>query len=217
MLMDSKDFLHAHHHSRPHIAAVRGDDVEIDPVVGRVGMIRRQSMSTPAARATGPTRPMFLHQRLVGDANATRTLLDVLVLAHRGDDRASIRLPACRAPVAVRPSRIGRDVAAHAADNAQRVGLAVAADLLGDPHDGLADAEALHEQRVEADDVAGQPDPQQVAVQALDLQHDGADVFGAGRDLERGRGSRRPERRPRCARSRRCRRCARPSWECRCS
>ena len=79
-----------------------------------------------------------------------------------------------------------RDIAPHPADETDRICLTVAAYLLGDPHDGLADAEALHEERVEADDVAGQSYPQQVAVQALEFQHDGANVLGPERRLQGG-------------------------------
>ena len=179
--------LHAHHHARPDVAAVLGDHVEIHPVVGGVGMVapavdvharrarhradqaRRSCTSVLSATPTPRVRFwMFLSLLTAATTGAPLGLQFVQHLAQLG-------------------LHLGRDVPAHAADDAQRVGLAVAADLLRDPHDRLADAEALHEERVEADDVAGQPDPEQVAVQALDLQHDRADVFGARRRPQ-GRG-----------------------------
>ena len=91
-----------------------------------------------------------------------------------------------RTPLSSTPQRRG-DVPADAADDAQGVGLPVAADLLGDPHDGLADPEGLHEERVEAQDMAGEADPEEMAVESLDLQHDGPDAAGARRNRQGGR------------------------------
>ena len=188
ILMDSNTSLHAHQHARPHIAAIVGDDVEIHAVVGRVRMIPAAIDIDSGGARHRADKAGVLHQRPVRDADAACTFLDVLVLAHGGHDLRPFGFELVE-HLPQLASSVVRDVAANAADDAQRIGLAVAADLLGDPHDGLADAEALHEQRVEADDVTCQPDPQQVAVQALDLEHDGADVFGAGRRLERAAAS----------------------------
>ncbi len=74
----------------------------------------------------------------------------------------------------------------HTADDAEAVGFAVAGDFLGDPHDRLANAEALHEQSVKTDDVAGQADPEEMAVEALQFQQDGAEILGARRGLQGG-------------------------------
>lgn len=96
---------------------------------------------------------------------------------------------------------IGGEIPADSADEAEAVGFAVAGDFLGDPHDRFADAEGLHEERVEADDVAGQTDPEQVAVEAFDLQHDRADVLGAGGEAGGRRRFRPTARRRRCGRN----------------
>ena len=81
-----------------------------------------------------------------------------------------------------------RDVAADAADEDHAVGLAVAGDPLREPHDLLPDPPGLHEDRVEADEVAGDTEPEQVRVEALDLEHDRPDVLGPARDAEAGGG-----------------------------
>ena len=56
-------------------------------------------------------------------------------------------------------------------------------ELLGQVHGLLADAEELLEAGVEARVVRRQANVEQVRVQALDLEHDGADVLGARRDM----------------------------------
>ncbi len=55
------------------------------------------------------------------------------------------------------------DVPADAADDDHPVGLPVPGDALGQPHDLLPDAPGLHEDRVEADEVAGDAEPEEVA------------------------------------------------------
>ena len=74
------------------------------------------------------------------------------------------------------------DVPADAADEDHAVGLAVAGDPLREPHDLLPDAPGLHEDRVEADEVAGDAEPEEMGVEALDLEHDRPDVLGPPRD-----------------------------------
>ena len=57
-------------------------------------------------------------------------------------------------------------------------------ELLGQVHGLLADAEELLEAGIEAGVVRRQANVEQVRVQALDLEHDGADVLGARRDVD---------------------------------
>ena len=56
-------------------------------------------------------------------------------------------------------------------------------ELLGQVHGLLADAEELLEAGVEAGVVRCEANIEQVRVQTLDLEHDGADVLGARRDM----------------------------------
>ena len=56
-------------------------------------------------------------------------------------------------------------------------------ELLGQVHGLLADAEELLEAGVEARVVRRQANVEQMRVQALNLEHDGADVLGARRDM----------------------------------
>jgi len=78
------------------------------------------------------------------------------------------------------------DVPAHSTHLAEPVGLAVAGDLFRHPHDRLTDTPALHEEGVEAGPGDRLAYPQQVAVETLDFEHDGADVFSTGRRLDGG-------------------------------
>ena len=57
-------------------------------------------------------------------------------------------------------------------------------ELLGQVHGLLADAEELLEAGVEARVVRRQANVEQMRVQALDLEHDSADVLGARRDMD---------------------------------
>ena len=57
-------------------------------------------------------------------------------------------------------------------------------ELLGQVHGLLADAEELLEAGIEAGVVRRQANVEQVRVQAFDLEHDGADVLGARRDVD---------------------------------
>ena len=57
-------------------------------------------------------------------------------------------------------------------------------ELLGQVHGLLADAEELLEAGVEARVVRCETNVEQMRVQALDLEHDGADVLGARRDMD---------------------------------
>ena len=79
---------------------------------------------------------------------------------------------------------LGQDVATHATDHVEAIGLAVTGELLGQVHGLLADAEELLEAGVEAGVVRRQANVEQVRVQALDLEHNGADVLGARRDVD---------------------------------
>ena len=79
---------------------------------------------------------------------------------------------------------LGQNVATHAADHVEAVGLAVTGELLGQVHGLLADAEELLEAGVEARVVRRQANVEQMRVQALNLEHDGADVLGARRDMD---------------------------------
>ena len=76
-----------------------------------------------------------------------------------------------------------KNVATHAADHVETVGLAVTGELLGQVHGLLADAEELLEAGVEARVVRRQANVEQMRVQTLDLKHDGADVLGARRNM----------------------------------
>ena len=78
---------------------------------------------------------------------------------------------------------LGGEVAAHAAEGVDAVVDAVAGEAGQDVHDQLAVAPRVHEQRVEADLVAGDAQPQEVAVDALELGDQRADVEPARRDL----------------------------------
>ena len=79
---------------------------------------------------------------------------------------------------------LGQDVATYAADHVEAIGLTVAGEFLGQVHGLLANAEELLEAGIEAGVVRCEADVEQVRVQALDLEHDGADVLCAGRDVD---------------------------------
>ena len=68
------------------------------------------------------------------------------------------------------------DVAPDAAEGVDGVVDAVAGDHLQEVHDDLAVAPGVHEEGVEADLVAGHAEPEQVAVDALELGDEVADV-----------------------------------------
>ena len=75
-------------------------------------------------------------------------------------------------------------VAAHTADEVETVGLAGTREHLRQVHGLLANAEEVLEARVKARVVAHEAQVEQVRVQALGLQADGADDLGAQRHLD---------------------------------
>ena len=79
---------------------------------------------------------------------------------------------------------LGQNVATHAADHVEAIGLAVTGELLGQVHGLLTDAEELLEARIEAGVVRCEANVEQMRVQALDLEHDSADILGARRDMD---------------------------------
>src|SRR5208282_4476950 len=122
-------------------------------------------------------QPQILHKLLIGNAYALGTLLDVLIVDHSGNDRAPLGFEFIEHRTQF-SFQFRRDVPAHAAYKAERVSLAVAGYLFSDPHYRLSDAPALHEQGVEAHNMASKTDPEQMAVQAFDFEHNRAHIFG---------------------------------------
>ena len=78
---------------------------------------------------------------------------------------------------------LGQNVATHAADHVEAVGLAVTGELRPGPWT-FADAEELLEAGIEARVVRRQANVEQMRVKALNLEHDSADVLGARRDMD---------------------------------
>ena len=72
-----------------------------------------------------------------------------------------------------------RHIAAHAANRVDPVVDAVAGDLGEQVHDEFAVAPRIHQERVEPDFVPGDAEPQEVAVDALELGNQRADVLRA--------------------------------------
>src|SRR5271165_5198316 len=180
-----EDFLHAHDNAAPHVGTLCGDDVKIDAVISGIRMVAAAIDIDSGSAGDGPEKAKVLHSRFVGNADVAGALLNIPVVTDGMDHRAPLGFELVEHSTQFGPQGMS-NVAAHASDQAQGVGLAVAADFLRHPHDGLADAETLHEERVEAHDVASETNPEQVTVQPLEFQHDGANVLGARRRLQRG-------------------------------
>ena len=79
---------------------------------------------------------------------------------------------------------LGQNVATHAADHVEAVGLAVTGELLGQIHGLLADAEELLEAGVEARVVRRQANVEQMRVQTLDLEHDARMYWARRRNMD---------------------------------
>ena len=77
-----------------------------------------------------------------------------------------------------------KDVSPHTPNQVHPVGLARPGQQLRHLHRFLAHPEKLHEAGVETDEMAGQPQIQQMAVQALYFQQDCADKMGPFRDFD---------------------------------
>ena len=173
------------HYATPYVAGVVGDYVEFDPVVSGIGMVA----PTVYVYSRGPRYRTYESHvfavLFVGNAYVSCPLLDVSVFYDGGDDRMPFALEFVEKLPELGPDFRG-DVPAHSTHLAEPVGLTVAGDLFRHPHDRLTDTPALHEEGVEADQVTGKPYPQKVAVETLDFEHDGADVFGPRRRLDGG-------------------------------
>src|SRR5208283_5693692 len=53
-----------------------------------------------------------------------------------------------------------------------------------EPHDRLADAPRLHQHGLEADDMSGNTQPEQMRMDTFELEQDGADVAGPARRFD---------------------------------
>jgi hypothetical protein len=173
-----EDFVGADEDPCPDVAVGSGDDVEVESIVGGVGMIATAiDIDTGGAGDGAEERGIFDEIR-GGDADAAHALLEIAIVGDGTGDGEPFGVELVDGMDEL-IFKLRGDVPADAADEAEGVGFAVAANFFGDPHDGFADAEGVHEEGVEADDVTGEADPEEVAVETFEFEHDGADVFGA--------------------------------------
>lgn len=146
-------------------------------------MVETDIAGDAAAANTGPHGAEVAGHRRVKPSDAGRARLEV----GRGHEHVHERLhlvPQLPHVLDRGELLLVQDVAPHAADQVQAVGLAGSGEQHGQVHGLLANPEEVLESRIEPAVVAHQPQVQQMRVQTLDLQQDGADVLGAHGHLD---------------------------------
>ena len=173
----------AHHHLVEDIAGLGSDHLPIHQTIGGMGVVaahidvdaggarggaeRSERHRLLAGEHADPARPC-LHQGVVHDSRA-KHLDRLLETIDHFEDRGDIFAQ----DIAVNPARLHHAVV-----------IPVAGDALEDVEHVLPVAPCPHPDRVESEEMAGQPKPQQVRMDTFQLAHGRPDVEGAFRHLD---------------------------------